>query len=240
MADTCFVAMPFEPRYREYYDRIYVPAIRECDLIPVRADEIFSTGGFMTQVVNGIAASTITLADLTGRNANVFYEVGLAHAFQKPVIMLTQESRDIPADLQGLRWIEYATVSVDWAGDLRQAIVRMVRSWQNATPVQRMREFLPSAVVASGQSSRVAERIVDLSPTQRAIFDFISRSRQLVDQRAIEKEFSSRSAGELFYRLETLRLLGLLESMVIANEGNITPTYGYRLSAEAAAWKNNR
>ena len=236
MAESCFVAIPFDSLFRQYYEKIYMPAITECDLDAVRADEIFTTGAFMRQVVQGIVSSTIVLADLTGRNANVFYEVGLAHAYRKPVVMLTQNPGDVPADLQGLRWIEYHTASVDWARDLRHMIRDMIQSYQRANATERLREFLPSAVVAPHYLARVADRIVDLSPTQRALFDFVTKASQPVEQRAIESAFADRTRSELFYRLETLRLLGLLESHVVQGTGTATPVYVYKLSSEAAAY----
>jgi len=47
------------------------------------------------------------IADCTGRNPNVFYEIGLAHASGKPVILITQNSDDVPFDIRHLRYIQY-------------------------------------------------------------------------------------------------------------------------------------
>ncbi len=73
-----------------------------------RADEIFEP----TQVVNiiweQILRSNLIISDLTGKNANVFYELGYAHALGKDTILITQSIDDIPFDLRHLRCIQYS------------------------------------------------------------------------------------------------------------------------------------
>src|SRR5437763_1454513 len=148
MPEYCFVVSPFGGAFDEYYLKIYQPAICAAGLTSLRADEVFSPGVFMRDVVGGILGSSVVLAELTGRNANVFYEVGLAHAFGKPVIMLTQEGNAVPSDLQGLRWIGYQTQTVDWAAELRDKITATVRTCMAATAMERARLFIPAAMQA--------------------------------------------------------------------------------------------
>ncbi|MBC7781414.1 MAG: hypothetical protein H7125_15065, partial [Proteobacteria bacterium] len=77
--DSCFVMQPFATPLGEYYEKIYKPAIEKAGLRPVRADaEIFATGKIMDQVWQGINAAKVLVAELTSRNPNVFYELGLA------------------------------------------------------------------------------------------------------------------------------------------------------------------
>lgn len=72
---------PFAPPLGDYYAKIYKPAIEKAGLRPVRADtEIFGTGKIMDQIWTGIHAAKVLVAELTNRNPNVFYELGLAHA----------------------------------------------------------------------------------------------------------------------------------------------------------------
>jgi hypothetical protein len=68
---------------------------------------MFGSGVIMDDVLNGIDAADIVLADLTGQNANVFYEVGIAHAKNKPVLLLAQSLDDIPFDLRHRRILPY-------------------------------------------------------------------------------------------------------------------------------------
>ncbi|WP_246218897.1 hypothetical protein [Pseudomonas izuensis] len=72
-----------------------------------RADDIWDHQTVMEDVVALIDRSAIVVCDCTGRNANVFYEIGLAHAWGKEVILITQNPADIPFDLAHLRYLHY-------------------------------------------------------------------------------------------------------------------------------------
>ena len=73
---SCFVMQPFSPPYDGYYDMVFRPAIAQAGLRPVRADdEIFGSGKIMDQVWRGIREAKVLLAELTTRNANVYYEL---------------------------------------------------------------------------------------------------------------------------------------------------------------------
>jgi len=78
--------MPFGEWFDRYYQEIYVPAIKEAGFERVRADELFTTGSAVEQMWEQIEKAKLLLADLTGKNPNVFYELGLAHAARKPVV----------------------------------------------------------------------------------------------------------------------------------------------------------
>jgi hypothetical protein len=69
-----FVIMPFKEPLNKYYEEIISPAVDELDFVPKRADDVLGAGIFMEDVINGIVTSRLIIAELTGRNANVFYE----------------------------------------------------------------------------------------------------------------------------------------------------------------------
>jgi hypothetical protein len=66
------------------------------------------------------------VAELTGKNTNVFYEVGLAHTLGKPVIIVTRNEDDVPFDLKALRYRYYNTEDPFWGENLKQAIKDMI------------------------------------------------------------------------------------------------------------------
>src|SRR5215467_3614767 len=123
-AKTCFVMMPFGPQFDRYYRNIFVPAIDHSGLTPVRGDSIFGPSAIVKDIWQLLKESTMALADLTGRNPNVFYELGLAHAIGKPVILVTSNRDDVPFDLQGLRVIVYDKDDENWGIVLQSAIER--------------------------------------------------------------------------------------------------------------------
>lgn len=126
--DTCFVMMPFGGWFDRYYQEVYVPAIKEAGLEPVRADELFSTGSVVEQIWEQITKAKVLLADLTDKNPNVFYELGLAHAAIKPVVFTAARIDDVPFDLRHLRVIVYETREPEWAPKLRRFITEYLRT----------------------------------------------------------------------------------------------------------------
>ncbi|MEK7473678.1 MAG: hypothetical protein AAB668_03070 [Patescibacteria group bacterium] len=118
--DTCFVMMPFGNWQDLYYKDLFAPAIKEAGMEPLRADQLFSTGTVIEQIWEQIQKSKILLADLTGKNANVFYELGLAHAAKKPVVFTSANLEDVPFDLRHLRVIIYNINDPFWGDKLKK------------------------------------------------------------------------------------------------------------------------
>lgn len=117
--DSCFVMMPFAPPLGTYYDAIYKPAIEKAGLTPVRADaDIFGTGKIIDQIWGGINKAKVLVAELTKRNPNVFYELGLAHALNKPVVLISSNEEDVPFDLQHIRVVYYDVNDPFWGSKL--------------------------------------------------------------------------------------------------------------------------
>jgi hypothetical protein len=127
--DSCFVMQPFASPLGDYYEKIYRPAIEKAGLRPVRADaEIFATGKIMDQVWSGINNSKVLVAELTSRNPNVFYELGLAHAMNKPVVLVSAREEDVPFDLQHIRVIYYDTSDPFWGAKLIEKVAENILS----------------------------------------------------------------------------------------------------------------
>lgn len=129
--DTCFVMMPFSSPVGSYYSAIYEPAIQKAGLRPVRADtDIFGTGKIIDQVWRGINSATVLVAELTERNPNVFYELGLAHALDKPVVLVCSRmnEQDVPFDLQHIRVIYYDMSDPFWGNKLIEKVAENMLS----------------------------------------------------------------------------------------------------------------
>lgn len=72
-----------------------------------RADNRWDHPAIIQDVVALIDEAAIVICDCTGKNANVFYEMGIAHSYGKEVIIITQNPADIPFDIAHLRHIRY-------------------------------------------------------------------------------------------------------------------------------------
>lgn len=109
-SDYCFVLMPFSDfnDIQSVYENHIKPIIEnKCELRCERADDIHDISGVMQSVWESINRARIIIAEMTGKNQNVFYELGIAHTLGKPVIMITQSIDYIPFDLKHLRCIVY-------------------------------------------------------------------------------------------------------------------------------------
>jgi hypothetical protein len=99
----CFVIMPFtSPDLQFVYDEVVAPEARKygrCE----RGDDPSGSNVIMEDILGQIRSCTYAIADLTGQNANVFYELGICHALGKPVLLLAQSTDDLPFDLRHRR-----------------------------------------------------------------------------------------------------------------------------------------
>ena len=127
--DSCFVMMPFGKPHGDYYSNIYKPAIEKAGLRPVRADsEIFGAGKIMDQIWSGVNSARVLVAELTTKNANVFYELGLAHALKKPVVLVSANEQDVPFDLHHIRVIYYDVNDPFWGNKLIEKVAENIVS----------------------------------------------------------------------------------------------------------------
>lgn len=102
-----FVLMPFRPELQPIYDDHIKSVARRLKMSIARADDFFSTQSVIDEIWSGIVRSKIIIADCTDKNPNVFYEIGIAHAIGKPVILITQNAEDVPFDLRHRKYIPY-------------------------------------------------------------------------------------------------------------------------------------
>jgi hypothetical protein len=108
--DYCFVLMPFAEvcdLQSVYLNHVKKVVEERCALRCERADDITDISGVMQSVWESINRARLIIADMTERNPNVFYELGIAHTLGKPVIMITQSMDYVPFDLKHLRCIVY-------------------------------------------------------------------------------------------------------------------------------------
>jgi hypothetical protein len=126
--DTCFVLMPFGDWFDVYFNQIYIQSCKDAGLEPIRADGLFTSGSVMEQIWEQIKRAKVLLAELSGKNPNVFYELGLAHALRKPVVFVTANLDDVPFDLRHLRVVVYDVREPGWDLKLRQDITTYLKN----------------------------------------------------------------------------------------------------------------
>ncbi len=114
-----FVLMPFDSQFQDIYKFGIKETANNSDIIAERVDEQHYTEQILERIYRQIESSDFIIAEMTGRNPNVFYEVGYAHAKSKLCILIAQKPDDIPFDLKHHPHIIYdGTI-----GDLKSKIL---------------------------------------------------------------------------------------------------------------------
>ena len=113
MVERAFIIMqvaakdsPERKRADEIYNFIVVPAVKDAGLEPYRADLDLSPGAITPKMLLELLSARVVIADLTGRNPNVFYELGITHSFARPLISIADSSDSLPFDAKDERVIE--------------------------------------------------------------------------------------------------------------------------------------
>ena len=101
--------MPFAREFDDIWTELLKPALERAGFAATRADSVLNQRNILQDVVLGIGEAALIIADLTGLNSNVMYELGLAHGLRRRVVLITQNLEDEPFDLRAYRVIEYST-----------------------------------------------------------------------------------------------------------------------------------
>jgi hypothetical protein len=122
----CFVLMPFKDPFNGYYEYLIKPAVVEAGLACLRADEIYGTRPIMKDIWNSIWQARIVIADVTEKNPNVNYELGLCHCLGIPTILITKRDDDVPFDYRHFRYIRYETEQAGWEARLKESLHKTI------------------------------------------------------------------------------------------------------------------
>ena len=120
------VMMPFAKEFDPVYGAIQ-SACTSQRFQARRVDEIYGPTRIMDDVFSTIAQSRLVISDLTGRNPNVLYETGIAHALNREVIMIVQNDQDVPFDLGHIRHVRYMS-NKEGLEKLREDLLTSIRA----------------------------------------------------------------------------------------------------------------
>jgi hypothetical protein len=143
--------MPFDPQFNDVYKLGIKRAVEDAGMLAERVDEqIFHNERMLERIYNQIDACDFVIADMSGKNPNVFYEVGYAHAKGKRCILLTNDATDIPFDLKHHRHIVYKNIS-----ELQIALKRDIGSIETeiGSPIEANENSITGLLVKSKYSA---------------------------------------------------------------------------------------
>ena len=145
--NSCFIAMPFSSLFQIEYEKIIQPALTELNIPCVRGDEIYTKQRIVDDIWNSLKRCRFVLAELTGKNPNVLYEIGLAHAIGKPVIIITRNGDDVPFDLKALRYLFYDVNDPFWGENLKTGIQNLVKKVIETPSIEKYLEGISTSTI---------------------------------------------------------------------------------------------
>jgi hypothetical protein len=196
---TCFVVSAFgaSPEEQLKYKQVLRHLVRkvlEPNFEVVRADQIDDEGLITNQIIDHLLEDDLVVADLTGLNANVFYEIAVRHAARKPIVHLMTKGQQIPFDVANMRAVPYALDDPDLLEDAQADLRRKVEAIEESkfragpNPVSAAHDVWllqeseqPDLRRAGDVLSSINELRDDIRSLSRRV-DLVSGSRQPGDQ----------------------------------------------------------
>jgi hypothetical protein len=192
---SVLVSMPFSEVFDDIYTRGIKAACEEAGARSVRVDEQIFDESTLRRVYDQIARADVIVADMTGRNANVYYEVGYAHALHRRVILLTQDADEVPFDLKHYPHVVYHDLII-----LKSTLVQRVKWAIENPPDEFGKRPLPSkerilliGAIATGGDLEIDDHpkyfSIPIPPSYRAESDragFLTAAKQLAQSGILE------------------------------------------------------
>lgn len=241
MSKKCFVIMPFgsaSPEQKKRFDGVYrgiiIPAVREAGYEPIREDISATPGSIPKSIVTKLAEAEMVVADLTSINPNVFYELGIRHAFSKAgTVLIMNRGESIPFDNASYRVIQYTNELAD-LDDIHQQIVTAIKNRENNSDnpdnvVHDTYPALPSNTIGYFSRDVQDERVARLQTQVTELSREYKRLKKICKDKGISLEEASEAAAksvkELIsnakYALEKSGRAVMLQLRQLAVEDNI-------------------
>jgi hypothetical protein len=129
----CFIISPIGEEKSEIRKRadlilkyIIEPVISKCGFKAIRADKIAKSGVITNQVIEHIIDDPLVIADLTGKNPNVFYELAIRHSIRKPLVQIIQKGEDMPFDVSVMRTVQIDHRDLDSVEKAKKEIKKQI------------------------------------------------------------------------------------------------------------------
>lgn len=184
-------------RADDVHDYIVVPIAKGLDLTVVRSDRESKPGQITAQIIRNITRCAVVVADLTGRNPNVYYELGVAHSFRKPVVILADKADSLSFDAQNERVIQIGddgTINVSQAeaakkelGEALNIVVADGYTPENLVTIAATAQTFDE-LAAEDPSSAILQSIRDqLERNGKLLRSMVGNSEMVFDYKSLER-----------------------------------------------------
>ena len=142
----CFVIAPIgsedsatRKRSDQVLKHIIKPAVESCGYEAIRADKIAGSGVITSEVLQLVAKAPLVIADLTGGNPNVFYELAIRHALQKPLVQIIEKGEELPFNIHNTRTIYFDHHDLEDVDNAKKEIAEYITTIENNEPIRSLR-----------------------------------------------------------------------------------------------------
>ena len=129
----CFVVSPIgeegseiRKRADQVYKYIISPVCEKCGFEAIRSDQINQSDSITQTIIDNLKSAELVIADMTGHNPNVFYEMGFRACTQKPMIHIREKTETIPADIAGIRAFDYSLTDLDAVDEIKDRLEKTI------------------------------------------------------------------------------------------------------------------
>lgn len=132
----CFVVSPIgsegsdiRSNADKLFKHIIKPVCEACEFKPVRVDHLFDANSITQTIIDSLESADLVIADMTGHNPNVFYEMGYRARTKKPMINLKKKGESLPFDVNTIRTMEYDLTDLDSVEEVRNRLKKTIESF---------------------------------------------------------------------------------------------------------------
>lgn len=197
MDKTCFVIMPIgdygssiHNHYLEVYEDLFVPAIKRAGYIPSRADKENACNVIQCDIVKKIIDSDMVLCDLSSKNPNVLYELGIRQAFDLPVVLVQEQGTGRIFDINIIRTINYdqnmnnrkLKLNIDTIADAIEKTSNQANGINSIIKFINIEKKLKEKSTSDKESigillNAVLDKVQDIEDGQDGIYELISQNQ---------------------------------------------------------------
>lgn len=140
---TCFIVSPIgeeESEVRKRADQLFKyilsPVCDECEFKIIRVDKLNQADTITQTILDNLRNSELVIADITGHNPNVFFEIGFRASTGRPIIHLKEKGEKIPFDISGIRTFEYDLRDLDAVASIKERLKQTILAFKiDDTPI---------------------------------------------------------------------------------------------------------
>lgn len=225
--NTAFAIMPF----KKEFDQIYGEICQVCIDLKIdckRSDEMFSSKSIVETILDKIARSEIVIADLSEKNPNVYYELGVTHSIrdEDAVILITNDIDNSPFDINHRYILVYDNRNlIKFRSDLKRRIIF-------SRDISRKKEFFKSYLLNNGIKKSEIETFIDVCDKLsqhklELVYDIINENKKEFNEQEIESLFEffvhleDYQAGTIKKSALLLKMQVFISPIIINNYNNI-------------------